>query len=52
MRIRSSVLTVSAVLLVAAATLVSGCAKKGDPVAEARKEDAASGIAAPGIAET
>jgi len=52
MRIRSSLLTVSAVLLVAATTLVSGCAKKGDPVAEARKEDAASGIAAPGIAET
>jgi hypothetical protein len=41
-----------AALCAAAATLIVGCAKKDDPVAQAEKQDVAKGIAAPGIAET
>jgi len=52
MRIRGSASTTSIVLIVAATTLFAGCARKGDPVAEARKEDAATGVPAPSIAET
>jgi hypothetical protein len=35
-----------------AAMLVVGCGKQDDPVAQAAKQDAAKGVAAPGIAET
>jgi hypothetical protein len=52
MRIRGSGFTAFIVLIVSTATLFAGCARKGDPVAEASKEDAANGIAAPSIAET
>jgi hypothetical protein len=41
-----------AALMIAAATLVTGCGKKEDAISQARKEDKAAGIAAPGIAET
>jgi len=40
------------VLFVSAAALFAGCAKKGDPISEASKADAAKGIAAPGIVDT
>jgi hypothetical protein len=40
------------ILLFAATTLVAGCGKKEDSVAQAEKKDAAKGIAAPSIAET
>jgi len=36
----------------AAATLVAGCGKKEDPIAQAEKKDAAKGAPAPGIIET
>src|SRR5947207_15908066 len=39
-------------LLFAATTLVAGCGKKDDSVAQAEKKDAAKGVAAPSIAET
>ena len=32
--------------------LLAGCGKKDDPVAKAEKKDAATGVPAPGIAET
>jgi hypothetical protein len=51
MTIRGSGVTAVIVLMVSAATLFAGCAKKADPVAEARKEDTAKGIPAPSIAE-
>ncbi len=35
-----------------AVTLVAGCGKKDDPVAQAEKKDVAKGVPAPGIAET
>ncbi len=35
-----------------AATLIAGCGKKDDPIAQAEKKDVATGVAAPGIAET
>ena len=35
-----------------AATLIAGCGKKDDPIAQAGKKDVAKGVAAPGIAET
>ncbi len=38
-------------LALAAATLIAGCGKKEDPVAQAAKQDAAAGVPAPGIAE-
>jgi hypothetical protein len=37
---------------VVAATLVAGCGKKDDPIAQAEKQDVAKGVPAPGIAET
>ena len=40
------------VLGAAAATLIVGCGKKDDPIAQAEKKDKAKGIAAPGVAET
>jgi hypothetical protein len=40
-----------AVLLIVATTLVAGCGKKDDSVAQAEMKDAAKGIAAPSIAE-
>jgi hypothetical protein len=52
MKITGSGLVASVVAIVAATTLFAGCARKGDPVAEAMKEDAAKGVPAPGIAET
>src|SRR5438034_5646560 len=41
-----------AVLIVAVTTLVAGCGKKEDSIAQAEKKDVAKGAAAPGIAET
>ncbi len=38
-------------LALVAATLVVGCGKKEDPVAQATKRDAATGVPAPGLAE-
>ena len=38
-------------LALIAATLLAGCGKKEDPVAQAAKQDAAEGVPAPGIAE-
>jgi len=38
--------------LVAAAIVITGCGKQDDPVSAAQKADAATGVAAPGIAET
>jgi len=40
------------VLIVAATTLVAGCGKKEDSVAQVEKKDVAKGVATPGIAET
>ena len=42
----------SIVLCAGMATLIAGCAKKDDPIAQAVQQDKASGVAAPGIAET
>ena len=42
----------SIVLCAAMATLIAGCAKKDDPIAQAVQQDKAGGVAAPGIAET
>ncbi len=39
-------------LCAVAATLIAGCGKKDDPIAQAEKKDVATGVAAPGIAET
>src|SRR6267142_965530 len=39
-------------ILAAAATLLASCGKKDDPISEAKKTDAAKGIAAPSIVET
>jgi hypothetical protein len=36
----------------AAAALIAGCAKPADPIAQAEKKDAASGVPAPSIADT
>ena len=36
----------------AAATLITGCGKKDDPIAQAERKDITKGVAAPGIAET
>jgi hypothetical protein len=52
MRVESSKFLSGVVLLVAAAILVAGCAKKDDSVAQAEKTNAAKGVAAPSIAET
>jgi hypothetical protein len=41
-----------AVLCVVAATLIVGCGKKDDPIAQAEKKDVAKGVPAPGVAET
>ena len=41
-----------ALLCAVAATLLAGCGRKDDPIAQAEKKDAAKGVAAPGIAET
>ena len=41
-----------ALLCAVAATLVVGCGKKDDPIAQAEKKDVARGVSAPGIAET
>jgi hypothetical protein len=40
------------VLAAAAATLLAGCAKPADPVAQADKKDAAAGVPAPNLADT
>jgi hypothetical protein len=40
-----------AVILIAATTLIAGCGKKDDPIAQAEKKDVAKGVAAPSIAE-
>src|SRR5258707_1020467 len=40
------------ILLFAASTLVAGCGKKDDSVAQAEKKDAAKGVPAPGLVET
>lgn len=40
------------VLLAAATTLVAGCGKKDDVIAQAEKKDVAKGVPAPGIEET
>jgi len=39
-------------LCAVAATLLAGCGKKDDPVAQAKKDDVAKGVPAPGIAAT
>jgi hypothetical protein len=39
-------------IFAAAATLLASCGKKDDPISEAKKTDAAKGIAAPSIVET
>src|SRR4051812_20906668 len=39
-------------LLIVATTVVAGCGKKDDPIAQAAKQDTAKGIAAPSIAQT
>ncbi len=52
MRIIHSKIMACAVILVAATTLVAGCGKKDDPIAQAEKKDVAKGVAAPSIAET
>jgi hypothetical protein len=41
-----------AVILAVAASLIGGCEKKADPVAQAEKKDVAQGVAAPDIAQT
>jgi hypothetical protein len=41
-----------AILLIAATTLIAGCGKKDDSVAQAEKKDVAKGVPAPSIAET
>jgi hypothetical protein len=41
-----------AVTLLAAATLMTGCDKRDDPVTQAEKNDVAQGVPAPGIEET
>ncbi len=41
-----------ALLCAVAATLMAGCGKKDDPIAQAEKKDVAKGVPAPGIAET
>src|SRR5437899_8009882 len=40
-----------AVLIIAVTTLVAGCGKKEDSIAQAEKKDVAKGVAAPSIAE-
>jgi hypothetical protein len=52
MRTAPSKLLNLAVLLIAATTLVAGCEKKNDSVAQAEKKDTAKGVAAPSVAET
>ena len=49
MNVKRTTLFVSAALC---ALLVAGCGKKDDPIASAAKKDAATGVPAPGIAET
>ena len=44
-------LTGTLALALIAATLIAGCGKKEDPVAQAAKQGAAMGVSAPGIAE-
>ena len=39
-------------IFTSAATLIAGCGKQDDPIAQAEKKDAAKGIAAPSIVET
>jgi hypothetical protein len=39
-------------LCAVAATLMAGCGKKDDPIAQAKKDDVAKGVPAPGIAQT
>ena len=39
-------------LCAVAATLLAGCGKKDDPIAQAKKDDVAKGVPVPGIAET
>ncbi len=41
-----------ALLCVVAVTLMAGCGKKDDPIAQAKKDDVAKGVPAPGIAQT
>jgi hypothetical protein len=41
-----------AAIFAAAATLIAGCGKRDDPIAQAEKKDVAKGVAAPSIAET
>ena len=37
---------------VVAATLIAGCGKKDDPIAQAERNDVAKGVAAPSIVDT
>jgi len=39
-------------IFASAATLIAGCGKQDDPIAQAEKKDVAKGVAAPSIAET
>jgi hypothetical protein len=52
MAFAGSKLLKSVVLVVAAALLITGCAKKDDTITQAETKDKATGIAAPSIAET
>jgi hypothetical protein len=45
MRTAASKLLNLALLLIAATTLVAGCGKKDDPIAQAEKKDVAKGVA-------
>ncbi len=51
MKTASSQFLKFAMLLIAATTLVAGCGKKDDSVAQAEKKDVAKGVPAPSIAE-
>ena len=52
MRTGASRYPTSALLCAVALTLIAGCGKKDDPIAQAEKKDVAKGVSAPGIAET
>ena len=52
MRLHTAGSLAGLVLCFVAATLVGGCDKKADPIAQAENKDVAKGVPAPGIAET
>jgi hypothetical protein len=52
MTVKMSLRLKSAAVMGTAALLLAGCAKPADPVAQAERQDAAKGVAAPSIADT